>query len=305
MVRVLMVLAAAAALLMAAGPEAVAGQPVAGKAVAEPPTVEALVLEALEQSAELRALEERIRAAEASVAPAGALPHPMGSVAISNVPVGGLELDRTPMSGVELGVSQGVPAAEKRRLRREVKREEVDALRACYDDRRDDLVRRVRQGYTDLQYLDGALVIAEENKDLAGDFVATAEARYATGKGLQQDVFRAQVRLSRMMDTLISLRQRRAAAATRLNRLLYRPGEDAVPTLPGLTRSLVDLAGESLGARAEAGNPRLREARIRWQQAGTRERLASAGIRPDFTLGFRYRLRESVPMDPTRGSDFW
>ncbi len=269
------------------------------------PTVEALVAEALERSAELAALAERITAAEASAAPAGALPDPMASIAISNVPVEGIELDRTPMSGISLGVSQGVPAGAKRGLRRRATEQEAEALRARYEDRRNDLVRRVKQAYIELQYLDEALVIVEENKRLAEDFLATAEARYATGKGLQQDVFRAQVRLSRMIDVLVALRQRRAGAATRLNKLLYRPPGGPVPTLSGVSLSKLGLSGESLGARAEAENPRLKERRVRVEQAGTRERLAAAGIRPDLKVGVSYRIRQSVPMDPVRGEDFW
>ena len=109
------------------------------------PTPEALVAEALEKSAELAALEERIAAAGASVAPAGALPDPMASIAVSNVPVEGIELNRTPMTGISLGVSQAVPAGAKRRLRRRATEQEAEALRARYEDRRNDLVRRVKK----------------------------------------------------------------------------------------------------------------------------------------------------------------
>ncbi len=272
---------------------------------ASTPTAEALAAEALEKSAELAALEKRIVAAGASVAPAGALPDPMASIAVSNVPVEGIELNRTPMSGISLAVSQAVPAGAKRRLRRRATEQEAEALKARYEDRRNDLVRRVKRACTEVQYLDGALVIARENKRLAEDFLATAEARYATGKGLQQDVFRAQVRLSRMIDMLVSLRQRRAGAATRLNKLLYRPPAEPVPGLPPVSLSKLSVTGASLGARADTENPALYERRVRVEQASTRERLAAAGIRPDLKVGVSYRIRQSVPMDPARGEDFW
>jgi outer membrane protein TolC len=271
------------------------------------PTLEAMVAEAVERDAELTALGERVRAAEAMVAPMGALPDPMALVALSNVPMWGLELDRTPMSGVEAGVSQQVPGSGKRRLRREVQSQAAEILRARYRDRRNDVARRVRRTYFDIQYLDEALEIGEQSKGLAEDFLATAEARYATGKGLQQDVFRAQVRLSRMVDLMVALRETRSAAATRLNKLLYRPASSVVPRLPRLEERKLSqgLDGEALAARAEAENPRLEELRIGATQAATKEALAAQGLRPDFTLGLKYRLRESVPMDPVRGEDFW
>lgn len=283
-----------------------AGAEVAGEGSAlEDDLLGALVAEALERSAELRALEERVRGAEAMVGPAGALPDPMASVGISNVPVGSVDLDRTPMSGVSLGVSQAVPAGAKRRLRRRAQEQDAAALGARREDRRDDLVRQVKQAYIEVQYLDGALAIMEESKRLAEDFLATAEARYGTGRGLQQDVFRAQVRLSRMIDVLVALRQGRAGAATRLNRLLYRPPGGPVPTLRPAVLTRVGVSGALLGARAEAESPALEERRLRVEQAGTEERLAAAGIRPDVTVGVSYRMRQSVPMDPVRGEDFW
>ena len=286
--------------MVAAATEAVPDDPPAAAL-----TLESVVAEALESSAELEAVRAHVRAAEASIAPAGALPDPMLSLSVSNVPVGGVRLDETPMSGVELGLSQLVPGGSKRGLRRQLRELEVVALRARYQDRRNDLVRRVRRVYYDLQYLDAAAVIAEQNRDLAQDLLATAEARYATGGGLQQDVFRAQVRLSRMIDSVVALRQRRAAAAVRLNRLLYRPASHPVPAPPPLTRTHLPPADRALGIRAVDSNPRLAEARTRVAQMQTPARLAAEGIRPNFTLGFKYRFRQEVPMDPVRGEDFW
>jgi len=194
-----------------------------------PPALESLAAEALARSAELAALRARIRAAEAEATAAGTLPSPMAFVTLSSVPVGTAEIDQDPMSGVEVGLSQTLPGGSKLGLRRRMGDQGAAALRFRYQDRRNDLIRQVKWVYYDLQYLDEALTIAEQNRDLAKDFLAAAEASYATGKGLQQDVFMAQVRLSGMLDALVSLRQRRAAAAARLNQLLYRPGATACP----------------------------------------------------------------------------
>lgn len=269
------------------------------------PTLEAAVAEALERSAELAALRERIAAAEAMVRPAGALPDPMASFGLVNIPVGTLALDEEMMSGVELMLSQGVPRARKRRLRGEVQSQEAAMLRARYADRRNALIREVKQTYFDLQYLDAAQAVVDQNKLVVTDLLESAEAHYATGMGLQQDVFKAQVRLSQMIDMEVMLRQERAAAATRLNRLLYMPAAEAPPRLPPLELTPVPMAGEPLGARAEARNPRLAEMRVRVAQAASKVDLAEQGIRPDFTFGFRYMMRQRLAMNPMSGEDMW
>ena len=269
------------------------------------PTLEAVVAEALERSAELAALRDRIAAAEAMVRPASALPDPMASFGLVNIPVGTLALDEDMMSGVELMLSQGVPQGRKRRLRREVQSQEAVMLSARYAERRNALIRDVKQTYFDLQYLDAARAVVDQNKLVATDLLESAEAHYATGMGLQQDVFKAQVRLSQMIDMEVMLRQERAAAATRLNRLLYRPGREAVPRLPLLELSTIPMAGEPLGARAEALNPRLAEMRARVAQAASKVDLAEQGIRPDFTFGFRYMVRQRLATNPMSGEDMW
>jgi len=269
------------------------------------PSLEAMVAEALEKSAELAALRGRIEAVEASVRPAGALPDPMAVVALSNVPVGGLELDRTPMTGVEVGLEQQVPASEKRRLRRQVRSEEAEALWGRYDDLCNDTKRRVKKAYYDVQLLGETLRIAQANKGVAKDLLETAEALYATGKGLQQDVFRAQVRLSRMIDEAVAAREGRAAAGTRLNRLLYRPARQPVPELAALGREELRLDPEELAARALEQNPRMLALTKQVEQTKTKTELAKAGLRPDYKLGFRYRIRQEIPMDPAFGDDFW
>jgi outer membrane protein TolC len=106
-----------------------------------------------------------------------------------------------------------------------------------------------------------------------------------------------------MVDAVIALRERRSAAATRLNKLLYRPAAQAVPRPPRLQSTEVELpaAGEAVVQR----HPRVREAQLRVEKAEITEGLAAAGLRPDWTLGFKYRIRDDVPMDPVRGDDFW
>ncbi len=240
------------------------------------------------------------------VRPAGALPDPMLSAGLQNIPVGeGIRLDRDPMSSFALMASQEMPPASRRRLMRAAQGDEVEMLMATLDDARNDLVRKVKQAYIDLQYRDEALAIARRNRDLAQEMLTTAEARYATGKVMQQDVFQAQVRLSQMVDMVVMQQRERAMAASRLNRLLYRQQSQAVPKLPPLRPTAAALDVERLGARAEEANPQLRGMRARISQASKSERVAALGIKPSLTYSLGYMFRQRVGMDPMTGGDMW
>ncbi len=305
MVRAWMVLAVAAALLMPAGPEAAAAEALAGAAVAEPPTVEALLSEALEQSAELRALEERIRAAEASVGPAGALPDPMVGVGLSNIPVGsGIALDEDMMSGVMLMASQAVPPGSMRRQMREAQAAEAEMLRAELADARNDLVRRVKRAYVDVQFRDEAVEIARRNRDLAEDMLRTAEALYATGKAMQQHVFEAQVRLSQMVDMVVMHQREREAMVARLNRLLYRPPDAPLPGLPALAKGSAMVDAEGLRALAEDGNAGLDAMRRGVVHAERMAGATAAGEKPHVVYSFEYMIRQPMG-EMGGGTDMW
>jgi outer membrane protein TolC len=134
--------------------------------------------------------------------------------------------------------------------------------------------------------------------------LAVAEARYATGKVGQQDVFQAQVQLTRMVEALVALRGQRGATAARLNRLLYRPAESAVPKLPAL--SLTPASSEEVSAESLlGGNSRLGELAARREQAGQRAALAEQWRRPDWTATVGYMVRAPMEEMPMSGKDMW
>ena len=84
------------------------------------------------------------------------------------------------------------------------------------------LTGSVRSAWWRLLYLDQALSIVDQNKDLMRDFIEIAETKYSVGTGLQQDVLLAQLELSRLLDREVRLKGRRKNAQANLNALLDR-----------------------------------------------------------------------------------
>ena len=294
-------LAVCAAGGMAAQADEATANPTVGPASAQP-----FIAEAMEKSAELAALDARIKAAEALVEPASALPDPMASLGLVNIPVdSGIRLDQDTMSGLELMLSQDVPRTRKRRLSGQAQTQEAEMLRARYGDARNNLARMVKQGYLDLQSLDEQIKIADQNKRLAQVILAAVEAQYATGRGMLQDVFQAQIRVSQMLDMLVQLRQQRATAATRMNKLLYRPPTQPVAEAPPLQRTAVALDEKAIAARALSFSPQLQEMHVKLEQQGTKLNLAQQEIKPDFRFEFRYMLRQRMDSDFMSGTDMW
>jgi outer membrane protein, heavy metal efflux system len=275
-------------------------------AAQEAPTLDELLVRAVQDSPELHSLDYQIRVAEAMVPTAGALPDPMLEVGLSNVPANTLlGLDQDTMTGIEVMVSQEVPRSSKRRLSRQAQGQEADMLRQRLLDRRNDVVRRVTRAYRDVQSMDEQIALTEQNKQLAQDMLAAAEASYAAGKTMQQDVFMAQVRLSQMLDMLITMRRERASAEVMLGQALSREGNFTIAPLPPITRTSIHLDAAQLSAAAGETSPQLAEMRVRAEQAATQERLARLGLKPDYQFSFAYMIRQPVSGVDMSGVDMW
>ena len=273
---------------------------------AAPPTLESLIAQGIQNSPGLRSLHYQIRAAEAMIAPAGALPDPMLEIGLKDIPVGaGISLNRDTMSGLEVMVSQMVMPSAKRRLDRGMQADMARMVRERYADKRNDIVRRVTKAYREVQAMDEQIRITEQNKQLAADMLAAAEASYATGKVMQQDVFMSQVRLSQMVDMLLAMRKERANAEVMLGEALTRPTGFTIGPLPPPERTPAAMEAESLVAAAEAASPQLLEMRVRVEQAEKQVRLAALGLKPDYTFSFAYMTRQTVEMEPMSGDDMW
>lgn len=263
----------------------------------------------------VHAAQQRVHAAQARIGPAGALPDPMLSFGIMNLPV------REPgfsdfMTMKTVGAAQMLPFPGKRALAERTAELEVRAAEAALESVRRDVVADVRKAWYDLALLDRTLAIMEANQTLLVNFIQVTESRYATGTGGQQDILKAQVETSRLAEQAVAITEQRRAALARLNGVLDRPSDTPVvePHVPqSIARAAIArdpnrirFTSSALGARAAdspfpaleemqqravANSPVLaaHEARIAAQAA--RVQLARKAWLPDFDLSLQYGQR--------------
>lgn len=255
----------------------------------------ALVQEALERNPDLASLSSSSEAKKERILPAGALPDPMLSLAFSNLPTDDFSLDKEPMTSRDIGISQAIPFPGKLSLKEEIAR--LDAAQAADGvESLRNLVRfRVKKNFFLLLQNREEIRLTEKNKALLGELLAVANARYAVGKSPQQDLFKAQVEISRLGNMLISLRKKEVELRADINTLRNRPVETpvglpasyAVPGVFHVEEDLLEIAGES--------NPDLKRGKDAIKQKETALKLARKMILPDFQIGAAYKFREDAP----------
>jgi outer membrane protein, heavy metal efflux system len=265
-----------------------------GDELGDPLRLTAVVAYARRQNPEIRAAAARWRAAQARPAQAGALPDPMLDVAYHNESFDRFPLGSSEFTYLKLGASQELPFPGKLGLRREIAARQADEAGEELRRVQLDVVSRVKMAYADYAHLDELLHILHRNKALLEKFARTAEAKYAVGQGIQQDVLKAQVELSLLVDRETVLEQRRVSQTAELNALLDRPaaaplGAAEHPVERALTRSVDDLA-----AAAAAHAPELRTAASRIAGGESSVTLAHREYLPDFVVRADYMHKSAL-----------
>ncbi len=268
------------------------------------PDLEVLIDSALAKNSGLRVLEHRLAAVEARVPQAGALQDPMLALDLRNVPTSSFDFNSTHMSGKQLTVSQRIPLPGLLRAKERAAESAAGAAREVLADRTGTIVNLVKQGYYALAFLDRAIEVTERNRALLRDLVRIAEKKYVVGRGLQQDVLKAQVSLSALRDRLIRLNTDRRLAEARLNRVLNRPMDTAVNAPGDVVATPLDLSVEDARRLALAHRPRLQELDHTISRWAATEQAARRSGRPDLTFRLGYLQRAHVAPDPVNGSDF-
>jgi outer membrane protein TolC len=153
------------------------------------------------------------------------------------------------------------------------------------------LLARVKSVYFQTAYVDRAILIMEDTRELLRGFLDVSSTRYAVGEGLQQDVLQAQVAVAQMTEDITVMRQNRLALSARLNALLGR--EASIPIGPlELGEELPAIGSvDSLIQRAVAARPALRAAQERTRAAAAGYRAARRAVYPDFTVTLGYGER--------------
>ena len=271
---------------------------------AEDLSLSELIDEALANNPELQVLQHRWDAFETRVSQAGALADPMFKFEASNLPLSSFDYNSTPMTGNQLMVSQMIPFPGTLAAKERAARHASSSAEELYLDREGIIVNMVKQAYFALSFLDRAIYVTEKNEALLHDFVRIAQTKYSVGKGLQQDVLKAQVTLSGLRDRLINLRAMRRKAEARINLVLNRLPQSPVGEPGEILMTDFDLSVEAIQQAALDNRPMLKALDKTIQKWQATEDVAHRQLWPNFTFNLGYRQRAYMTGDPVQGSDF-
>lgn len=251
-----------------------------------------LIEEGLANNQSLKSIKYQVDALAEQVTASGALPDPRLGIGMLNLPTDTFDLDQEPMTQKQIFIAQKIPWPGKRALGSEDAQWSVRQKKEMLKARRLNLSKEIAAAWYDLGFIAKSRQINDRMIELLDRIYNAAENRYVTGRGLQQNIFQAQVELSKLYNEQISLKARHRIIEDRINALLNRKRfqpvvySDTLPA-PEMKFSLPDL--ESLAMRH---NPELKIREYDISQSKTRILLAEKDFWPDVDIMAAYGQRD-------------
>jgi outer membrane protein TolC len=257
-----------------------------------------LLEEAERNNPEILAASHGWKAATSAARAASALPDTQLSVQSFSVgsPRPGAGLSHSDFAYIGFGASQEIPYPGKRGLRGQVATREADSAREQADAVRRGVTDKLKAAYFQLAYLQQMLGVLERNDQALGDMEKIAESRYRVGQGNQQDVLKAQLQHTRILEEVMAHHREEGQLETDLKQLLGRPQESADIVAEPLTVRALTYTAADLRAAVESHNPDVRSRAAMLNKAETQIHLAKKEFQPDFNVQYMFeRTGSSFP----------
>ena len=252
-----------------------------------PVSLQTLIVEARRNNAAIKAAERVIDVSRYGPAQASALPDT--EVMVQQFSVGSPRpfagYSNSDFAYIGFGASQEFPYPGKRGLRAQVAQHEVAISGAEKNAVVWDVLTRLKLAYFQLAASQRIMSILQKNQETAEEIDRAAEARYRVGEGTQEDVLRAQLQRTKLLNDLSMRRRESAQAQVVLKALLNRTPES--PDINAEPLSAHHLPpSEALIATLRDKNPELRTSTERISQGQAAVELAKREKRPDFGVQY-------------------
>ena len=246
---------------------------------------------ALQANPEIRVSARKVAIAEAHVSGAGALDDPSVMYRGWQVPLTKPWDYNAAMNMFMVG--QSFPGPGKRTLRSQVATDAISVAKAELEAKKREISAAVRKAFYDLLRTADELKVHDEQVGIAHQAFEAARIKYSVGKVPQQDVLKAQVALTRLIEHLVMLEQDADLSRATLNTLLGRSPDTPLEVtgghaIPMQVPTLADLKQLALQSR-----PELMASAATVKQAQDEVALARKQYTPDFSANVGYMLLPS------------
>jgi outer membrane protein, heavy metal efflux system len=194
---------------------------------------------------------------------------------------------------IGFGASQDIPYPGKRQLRAHVAEHEADSMEAQTDSVRRTVVGNLKMVYFRLAYNQQTLGVLQRSDALLNQVQKASEARYRVGQGNQQDVLKAQLQHTKILQEIAHHHQEEGLLEAQIKQVLGRPQDSADIVAETITLRVLPYSTAELSQKAREQNPDVHSKQASIRQQETQVELAHKEFRPDFNVGYTYEHNAS------------
>jgi cobalt-zinc-cadmium efflux system outer membrane protein len=248
-------------------------------------SLESLVSEALQNNPDIKAARARWEASTKRPSQEGSLPDPTIGISWQNVRLNRITLNEDPDSMIRFPFIQELPFPGKLSLKEKVAQQKADAQEQSYEAVVRKVASNLKEAYYDWYLIVKSIEITKKNKELSEKFLKISEAKYEVGLGIQQDVIRAQVEVSKFIEQLEILQQQKGVIESKINSILNRPPVDTLGDPEDLEKPALNLTAKDLYKLIEHNSPILKMREKIVESEIEALNLAKKQYYPDFSVG--------------------
>lgn len=190
---------------------------------------------------------------------------------------------------IGIGASQDLPWPGKRALRGKVAELEANSMYEGAEAVRRRVLEALKIAYFQLAYVQQTLGIIRQSDQTLSQVEQIAESKYRVGQGNQQDVLKAQLQHTKILQAIATNHQEEGQLQAQLKQMLNRSQTSPDIVAEPLTASVLPYTDTQLLQRAEDQSP---EIQARQQLLASRQsqiELAHKDFRPDFVASYMYQ----------------
>lgn len=259
-------------------------------------TLKDLEAEALKNNPEIGMAGKKAESAGEKKSLASAMPDPLIGYMVQNVgALGTSTVGKEEMSMQGVVFSQEIPFPGKLGTKGIAAGREAEKVAEEARETRLRVLNSLRAAYYDYYLAYKSAEILDQTKDLMKNFQRITETRYATGQGMQQDVLRAQLEVSMLLDRLSEQDQKKDTQAALINKLVGRDPRSSLGRPADLIVTSFDRSQDDMAAAALKHSPILEQQRHMVEQSESDLSLSKKEYLPDMVVSGGWFTRGDLP----------
>jgi len=257
----------------------------------ETDALQSLIEEALAHSPLIFAARQHWQAETRMPIQESTLPDPQITAQSFSVgdPIPGNDLQTNNFAYFGYGASQDIPYPGKLRLRATVAEKEAQASREAYEAQQRQVIEQIDETYFNLFYLLRALDVLQQTYDELQRVEHITQAQYQVGMAQQQDVLKAQLQMTAILEETETTREQFGQGQADLKAILGREQDSPEIRLGEVKPTAFNIDDSELRELALTGSPVLKQAQALEAKSEQSLKLAHEDYIPDFSVGYMYQ----------------